>query len=90
MDQGERSGWTAQRFFDLLSRLGRVRIISVCGPSVFEALCEVEPAVERDGFLNILTDAYHWHFSPARFRSLRSVDALHKRSNRRAGPLVLA
>lgn len=77
------SPWTAERFFGELAELGRLRVISVCGPSVFEALCEVGPFDARDGFLNMITDAYHWHFAAAGFRHLRSVDAVHARSDRR-------
>lgn len=78
-----RNAWTAERLFDELQELGRLRVISVCGPSVFEAICEAAPYDVRDGFLNMITDAYHWHFSTARFRYLRSVDSIHARSNRR-------
>jgi putative heme iron utilization protein len=77
------SVWTPERFFDALPSLGRLRVISVCGPSVFEAICEAAPYEARDGFLNMITDAYHWHFSTARFRHLRSVDSIHARSARR-------
>jgi hypothetical protein len=80
---GTGSSWTAQSFFSVLGELGRVRVISVCGPSVFEAICEVAPFDERDGFLNMITDAYHWHFATERFRHLRSVDSVHARSGRR-------
>ena len=73
---------TAESFFEQLQRLGPVRIISVCGPSVFEAICEVAPFVKQDGFLNMITDAYHWHFAIDRFRHVRSVDTTHARSGR--------
>jgi hypothetical protein len=76
--------WTAQRFFDLLQQLGRLRVISVCGPSVFEAICEAAPYFEQGGHLNMITPAYHWHFAVDRLRHLRSVDAVHARSGRRA------
>lgn len=75
--------WTAQRFFEQLQELGDLRVISVCGPSVFEAICRVAPFEEQDGYLNIITDAYHWHFATDRLRHLRSVDTTHARSGRR-------
>jgi len=62
--------WTAARFFELLGELGRVRVISVCGPSVFESLCEVGDFEVAGGHLNAITDAYHWHLGLARFRDL--------------------
>mgnify|MGYP005839304455 CR=1 FL=1 len=76
-------GWTAPRFFDLLNDLGRLRVISVCGPSVFEAICEAGPYEIVGGFLNMITDAYHWHFAMKRFGHLRSFDTTHARSGRR-------
>ena len=75
--------WTAHRFFDLLGRLGTLRVISVCGPSVFEAICEVGSVERAGGFLNMITPAYHWHFAANRFGHLRSVDTIHARSGRR-------
>jgi len=75
--------WTAARFFELLGELGRVRVISVCGPSVFESLCEVGDFEVAGGHLNAITDAYHWHLGLARFRHLRSRDTVHARSGRR-------
>ena len=77
------TSWTAPRFCDLLSRLGRLRVISACGPSVFEALCEVGAHEVAGGHLNVITDAYHWHLAVARFRHLRSHDTVHARSGRR-------
>lgn len=75
--------WTAPRFFELLQALGRVRVISICGPSVFEAICRVAPFEVRDGFLNLITDAYHWHLALDRIGHLRSRDTEHARSGRR-------
>jgi hypothetical protein len=74
--------WTAARFFDLLQQLGRLRVISVCGPSVFESLCVAGPYDIADGFLNMVTDAFHWHVALPRLRHLQSYDSLHGRSGR--------
>ena len=83
-DEHSSSDWTPERFFELLRKLGRVRVISVCGPSVFEAICTVAPPHAEGGFLNMISEAYHWHFAADRFRFVRSHDAIHERSGRRA------
>ena len=75
--------WTASQFLDLLPALGKLRIISVCGPSVFEALCEAGPYDERGGSLNMVTDAFHWHLATHRVVHLQSRDTIHQRSGRR-------
>ncbi|MBY0401185.1 hypothetical protein K2X89_12880 [Myxococcota bacterium] len=74
--------WSAERFFDLLQQLGRLRVISVCGPSVFESICVAGPYEVAEGFLNMVTDAFHWHVGLARLRHLQSHDNLHGRSGR--------
>lgn len=74
--------WTAARFFALLGELGRLRVISICGPSVFESICEAGPFSIEDGYLNMVTDAFHWHVEVSRFRHMRSHDAVHGRSGR--------
>ena len=74
--------WTTARFFDLLQQLGRLRVISVCGPSVFESICVAGPYEIAEGFLNMVTDAFHWHVALARLRHLQSHDRLHGRSGR--------
>lgn len=76
-------GWSHRRFFSLLEAMGRLRVISGCGPSTFEALCDFGPWSLDHGFMNAITPAYHWHLAIARFRHLRSVDAVHARSGRR-------
>ncbi len=81
--QSPQAGWTARRFFDLLSTLGSLRVISVCGPSVFEAICDFDGYDVRGGMINAMTDAYHWHFQIARLGHLHSHDTIHKRSGRR-------
>lgn len=76
------SAWDAARFFDLLQQLGKLRVISVCGPSVFESICVAGPYDIADGFLNMITDAFHWHLAIARLRHLQSHDTTHGRSGR--------
>jgi len=78
----EAAPWTAVRFFDLLQQLGRLRVISVSGPSVFESICVAGPYEIADGFLNMVTDAFHWHIAIARLRHLQSHDSTHGRSGR--------
>jgi len=75
--------WTARRFFDLLGELGPLRVISICGPSVFESLCTFGPYGVAHGHMNAITPAYHWHVDLARFRRLRTRDEVHDRSGRR-------
>jgi hypothetical protein len=75
--------WTARRFFALLGELGRLRIISISGPSTFEAICEVGSCGFGGGLMNAITDGYHWHLELARFGHLRSRDETHARSGRR-------
>lgn len=75
--------WTAARFFTLLGSLGPLRVISQCGPSTFEALCEVGSFSIEAGFVNAITPAYHWHLASKRFRHLQSHDQTHARSRRR-------
>ena len=81
--QSHHPTWTAPRFFDLLSNLGPLRVISVCGPSVFEAICDFDGYEVQGGMINAITDAYHWHFQIARLGHLHSHDTIHKRSGRR-------
>lgn len=75
--------WSHRRFFDVLRTLGRLRVVSRSGPSTFEALCTLGPHAFAHGHMNAITEAYHWHLELARFRHLRSCDALHERSGRR-------
>lgn len=74
---------THETFFRALRELGRLRVISQCGASTFEALCELGPCGFAKGQMNAITDAYHWHVSLARFRHVQTHDALHTRSGRR-------
>ena len=79
----ENGEWSAERLWGLLTRLGKLRIISSCGPSTFEAICEVPRYGNARGFLNVITDGYHWHLEHARFGHLRSCDGVNPRSGRR-------
>ena len=76
------AAWTAARFFELLPKLGRLRVVSICGPSVFESLCEAGPFSIERGSLDMITSDFHWHVALARFRHLQSRDSLHARSGR--------
>jgi hypothetical protein len=80
---GAPEAWSAQRFFALLGELGRLRIISISGPSTFESICEVGSAGFGGGFMNAITEQYHWHLELRRFGHLRSRDDTHARSGRR-------
>lgn len=73
----------ARRFFRELAPLSPLRIISRCGPSTFEALCDFGPHGFAAGHLNAITPAYHWHLRLAGFRYLRARDEVHARSGRR-------
>jgi len=75
--------WTHRRFFDLLGTLGPLRVISISGPSVFEALCTFGPYGFAEGHMNAITPAYHWHLALAGFGHLVSCDEEHARSGRR-------
>lgn len=75
--------WTAPRFFDLIRKLGKLRIISISGPSTFEAIGELGPCGFAGGFMNSITDTHHWHLQLSRFGHLRSCDETHARSGRR-------
>jgi len=75
--------WTHRRFFDLLGTLGPLRVISVSGPSVFEALCTFGPYGLDGKHMNAVTGAYHWHLGLAGFGHLCTRDEVHARSGRR-------
>lgn len=75
--------WTHARVFRLLGDLDRLRVISVCGPSVFESLCTFGPHGFAQGHMNAITPAYHWHVDLARFGHVRSGDRIYERSQRR-------
>lgn len=70
-------------FFDVLRDVSPVRIISISGASVFEAICRIDEVTLADGHLNAITPAYHWHLDLKRFRTVRAHDEIHARSGRR-------
>jgi len=75
--------WTAKRFFGSLAELGPYRIISICGPSVFEAIVNFDHHGFSDGYMNAIRPEYHWHLQVDRFGWVRSRDETHARSGRR-------
>ena len=75
--------WNGLRFFEALRELGPVRVISRSGPSIFESICSLDGFGVAEGHLTAITPAYHWHVDLARFRHLKSCDAMHERSGRR-------
>ncbi len=81
-EAGAHSPWTARRFFTELAALSPLRIITQSGPSTFEAIGALGPWGITQGYVNVMTDAYHWHLDVSRFRHLRSADETHQRSGR--------
>ncbi|MEM7410329.1 MAG: hypothetical protein AAF430_08855 [Myxococcota bacterium] len=75
--------WDHRRVFALLRELGRLRVIHRSGASTFEALCTMGPHGFAGGYLNAITDAYHWHVKLDEFGFLRTHDTTHARSGRR-------
>ncbi len=62
---------THREFFDALRELSPLRVTSQTGPSVFEGICRVDAYGIQGGYLNAITDAYHWHVALARRRRRR-------------------
>jgi hypothetical protein len=75
--------WSHRRFFALLREMGRLRVIHRSGASTFEALCTMGPHGFAEGYMNAITDAYHWHLKLDGFGYLRTHDTTHARSGRR-------
>ncbi len=75
--------WTHQRFFELVSGVSPLRVISRCGPSTFEAIIRLERFEVSKGWMNAIQPEFHWHFATAGLRWVRSRDEVHKRSGRR-------
>lgn len=73
----------ARGLFEAFRRLGPLRVISVNGPSVFEAILELGAFGVADGWLNAITPDYHWHVDLGRVRHLTTHDTIHARSGRR-------
>ena len=80
---GARPPWTHPRFFTLLASLGPLRVIHQSGASTFEALCRFGAHGFAHGYMNAITDAYHWHLKLDAFGHVRSRDRTHARSGRR-------
>ncbi|MBZ0114746.1 MAG: hypothetical protein K8J08_19950 [Thermoanaerobaculia bacterium] len=74
---------TAEGLFGALRSLSPLRIISVCGPSVFEAIENFGAFGIHDGWMNAMCDRYHWHLQIDRIGSITSRDTIHERSGRR-------
>lgn len=81
---------TSGEFFDALTILSPLRVISATGPSVLETICRFERWSVVDGHMNAITETYHWHIDLARFRWVRSWDEEHVRSGRRVLFFTLA
>ncbi len=73
----------ARELFEAFRRLGPLRVISVNGPSVFEAILDLGAFGVADGWLNAITSDYHWHVDLGRVRHLTTRDTVHERSGRR-------
>ena len=80
---GTGEAWSHRRFFALLREMGRLRVIHRSGASTFEALCTMGPHGFAEGYMNAITDAYHWHLKLDGFGYLRTHDTTHARSGRR-------
>lgn len=74
---------SARDLFEQLSELGALRVISVNGPSVFEAICELPGFGVADGWINAMTPRVHWHVRLEGVRHLTTRDEIHRRSGRR-------
>jgi putative heme iron utilization protein len=74
---------SAEGLFHELRALGPLRVISVAGPSTFEAILQLGPFGVAEGWLNSMTPDYHWHLDLDRCSGFRTRDAVHERSGRR-------
>jgi hypothetical protein len=81
---------TPGEFFDTLTTLSPLRVISATGPSVLETICRFERWSVVDGHMNAITETYHWHIDLARFRWVRSRNEVHARSGRQVLFFALA
>ena len=75
--------WTAPDVFGLLRRLSPLRVISECGPSVFEAIVDFDRHGFAHGHMNAMTPTYHWHLALDGLGWIRTRDEIHERSGRR-------
>jgi hypothetical protein len=74
---------SAAALFEAVRELNPLRIISMSGPSVFEAICDLGPFSITDTWLNAITESYHWHLQVDRIGHVQSRDQIHERSGRR-------
>jgi hypothetical protein len=81
--ESNQTTWTVGGVFELLRRLSPLRVISVSGPSVFEAIVDFDRYGFAQGHMNAMTPAYHWHLGLDDFGWIRSYDTVHERSGRR-------
>lgn len=75
--------WSHRRFFELLTQVAPLRVISSCGPSTFEAIIGFSDHTFAGRLMNAITPAYHWHLDLSGFGHLRARDEQHTRSGRR-------
>lgn len=75
--------WTAKDVFALLRALSPLRVISVCGASVFESIMDFDEHGFAHGHMNAMTPHYHWHVALDGLGWVRSNDTVHARSGRR-------
>lgn len=74
---------SAEGLFHELRALSPLRVISVAGPSTFEAILQLGPFGVAEGWLNVMTPEYHWHLDVEHCSGFRTRDAVHERSGRR-------
>jgi hypothetical protein len=82
MMEASTTPWSVERLFGELRELSPLRVISICGPSVFETICEVGAFAVAQGYLNAITPSYHWHLEIAGCARARTRDQVHERSGR--------
>jgi hypothetical protein len=82
MTEASTPSWTVERLFGELRELSPLRVISICGPSVFETICSVGAFGVAQGSLNAITPAYHWHLEIDGCARARTRDQVHERSGR--------
>lgn len=81
---------SAEDLFGRLEGLGPFRIIHQAGPSTFEAIAPIVPSSVVGPFLNLISDAYHWHLQLSGVGHAQTFDQTHARSGRRVLFVALA
>ncbi|HEV7670810.1 MAG TPA: hypothetical protein VGS22_20000 [Thermoanaerobaculia bacterium] len=74
--------WTLARLFGELVDLGDLRVIVTTPGSVFECICRIRGFGIAGGWLNAMTEGYHWHIDLGAIRFARTRDEIHERSGR--------